>query len=45
LAVDSLLSAPDKIKRMGQRARRRVEKLFSWKSVAGRTLDFYQQLL
>jgi len=44
LAVDSLLEAPDRIRRMGQQARRRVEELFSWKSVARRTLDFYREL-
>jgi glycosyltransferase involved in cell wall biosynthesis len=30
---------------MGEQARRRVEKLFSWRQVARQTLDFYQEIL
>jgi starch synthase len=44
-AIDSLLKAPEKIADMGKKARQRVEKLFSWKSVARQTLDFYRELL
>jgi starch synthase len=44
-AIDALLQAPDTIERMRRKARARVEKLFSWKSVARRTLDFYRQLM
>jgi starch synthase len=44
-AIDALLQAPDTIERMRRKARSRVEKLFSWKSVARRTLDFYRQLM
>jgi starch synthase len=44
-AVDSLLSAPERIEEMGKNARRRVEELFSWKSIARQTYDFYRHLL
>jgi starch synthase len=44
-AMDSLLRAPEKIERMGRESRLRVENLFSWKSVARQTLDFYRDLL
>jgi glycogen synthase len=44
-AIDSLLDAPEKVEFMGRKARQRVEKLFSWQSVARRTLDFYRELL
>jgi starch synthase len=44
-AVDSLLNAPENIEHMRAKARQRVEKLFSWKSVAMQTLDFYRKLL
>jgi glycosyltransferase involved in cell wall biosynthesis len=30
---------------MGLRSRDRVERLFSWKSIARRTYDFYQRLI
>jgi glycosyltransferase involved in cell wall biosynthesis len=43
-AIDSLLNAPEKIGQMGRKSRQRVEKLFNWKSIARRTLDFYQEL-
>ncbi|MEW6380891.1 MAG: glycogen synthase [bacterium] len=44
-AVNRLLSSPEKISRMGENARARVEKYFSWKSVASRTLEFYRKLI
>lgn len=44
-AVDSLLSDPDKMKKMGSAARARVEANFAWQAIARRTLDFYQNIL
>lgn len=43
-AINSLLISPETIKMMGRRARRKVEKCFSWKSVAKQTLEFYKDL-
>jgi len=43
-AINSLLSSPEKIKRMGAKSRERVEKHFSWKSIAQQTLEFYKEL-
>lgn len=43
-AINSLLSSPEKIKTMGARSRERVEKHFSWKSIACQTLEFYKEL-
>jgi starch synthase len=42
--INRLLSSPEKIKTMGTRSRERVEKHFSWKSIARQTLDFYKKL-
>ncbi len=44
-AMDGLLADPERRRRMGLCARDRVERLFSWKSVARRTCDFYQSLI
>ncbi len=44
-AVDSLLQSPQTIDSMAQKARRRIEKHFSWKSIGLQTLDFYRTLL
>lgn len=44
-AVNSLLSLPEKIELMGRKSRARVEKYFSWKSVARQTLEFYRKLI
>ncbi len=44
-AIDLLLEDPERRAWMGQRARERVERFFSWASVARRTLDFYGDLL
>jgi glycosyltransferase involved in cell wall biosynthesis len=44
-AVNRLLADPEVRARMGQRARERVERFFSWTSVAQRTLDFYRDLV
>jgi glycogen synthase len=44
-AVNSLLEAPEKMKEMAARARERVEKHFSWTSIARQTLEFYRELI
>jgi glycogen synthase len=44
-AIDVLLEDPERRAWMGERARERVERFFSWASVARRTLDFYQELI
>lgn len=44
-AVNRLLSSPEKISRMGENSRSRVEQYFSWKSVARQTLEFYRKLI
>jgi alpha-maltose-1-phosphate synthase len=43
-AINSLLASQEKIKRMGANSRERVEKHFSWKSIADQTLEFYRAL-
>jgi starch synthase len=43
-AVNSLFRSPEKMKTMGLKARERVEKDFSWKSIAQNTLNFYREL-
>lgn len=43
-AVNHLLASPEKMKAMGVKSRERVEKQFSWKSVARQTLEFYKKL-
>ena len=42
--INSLLSSPEKIKRMGAKSRERVEKHFSWRNIAQQTLEFYKEL-
>ena len=44
-AINALLSDPEKRRTMGEKARRRVEELFSWRQVARQTLDFYQEIV
>jgi len=44
-AIDRLLSAPGRMESMRQKARKRVEEHFSWKSIARQTMDFYRELL
>lgn len=44
-AVNSLLDDPDRLQRMGQRSRERVEHFFSWTSIARWTTDFYWDLV
>jgi alpha-maltose-1-phosphate synthase len=43
-AVNSLLNDPVTMGAMGKRARERVERCFSWSSIAQRTLGFYREL-
>jgi glycogen synthase len=43
-AINRLLSDPEGRARMGAKARERVERYFSWPSVARRTLGFYQEV-
>jgi glycosyltransferase involved in cell wall biosynthesis len=44
-AINSLLSSPEQIRRMGLNSRQRVEHQFSWQSITHKTLAFYQQIL
>jgi glycogen synthase len=44
-AVDALLADPARRSAMGRAARERVLAHFSWRAIAGRTLDFYRDLL
>jgi glycogen synthase len=44
-AIDALLADPERRARMGRQARERVERFFSWASIARRTLDCYQDLV
>jgi glycogen synthase len=44
-AVNELLDDPARRKEMGLRSRERVERLFSWHSIARRTLEFYGDLV
>ncbi len=43
-AVNDLLRSPEKRRLMGRKSRDRVEKYFSWESVARRTLEYYRKL-
>ena len=43
--MNQLLDDPERRREMGARARERVERLFSWASVARRTWDFYHELV
>jgi starch synthase len=43
-AINSLQSSPEEIRTMGAKSRERVEKHFSWKSIAQLTLEFYKEL-
>jgi len=44
-AVDELLKAPNRRQSMAEAGRRRVEKHFSWKSIARQTLQYYTELI
>ena len=43
-AVNRLLDDPGTMQEMGRKARERVERYFSWSSIAQRTLEFYRKL-
>jgi glycogen synthase len=43
-AINALLDDPARRREMAGRSRERVERLFSWKSIARRTYEFYQAL-
>lgn len=44
-AINSLLRSPEKTRSMASASRRRVEELFSWRSIARQTLRFYRELI
>jgi alpha-maltose-1-phosphate synthase len=44
-AINALMADPQRCREMGVAGRRRVEEHFSWRAVAGQTLDFYRDLL
>jgi len=44
-AINELMGAPERRKAMGKASRARVLANFSWKHIAGLTLDFYRDLL
>jgi glycosyltransferase involved in cell wall biosynthesis len=43
--LNSLLTNPGLSKKMGEASRKRAETVFSWKSIARQTMDFYKELL
>lgn len=43
--LNVLLANPELAKKMGEESRRRAVAVFSWKSIAAQTFDFYQHLL
>lgn len=45
IAVNRLLNSPEARTEMGRKARERVEKEFSWKVIASKTLAYYEQLV
>jgi alpha-maltose-1-phosphate synthase len=44
IAVNRLLDDPGTMREMSRKARERVERYFSWTSIAQRTLEFYREL-
>jgi glycosyltransferase involved in cell wall biosynthesis len=44
-AVNSLMADPARREAMAARARERVEREFSWRSIARKTLEFYEELV
>lgn len=44
-AINNLFRSPDKIRSMGNKARKKVEKIFNWESIARQTLEFYKELI
>lgn len=43
--LNSLLSSPEKMKAMGLKSRERIEKHYSWKTIAQQTLNLYKELI
>ncbi len=43
-SINELMQDPDRCVAMGKRGRQRVEEHFSWRAIAGRTLELYEQL-
>ncbi len=43
--ISELLADPDQCKRFGQAGRKRVEEKFSWRAIAGETIDLYRKLI
>jgi len=43
-AVDTLVASPQTREQMGSAAQQRVKEYFTWKAVAGKTLEFYASL-
>ncbi len=44
-AINTLMASPDQRTQMGEASRRRVEALFSWKSIAEQTQAYYRKLV
>ena len=44
VAINGLLHSPEKLESMAVKARQRVEKYFSWESIARQTLAYYQEV-
>ena len=44
-SINTLIRDPSLAKKMGQAGRLRVEKLFSWQSIAYQTKELYKKLL
>jgi 1,4-alpha-glucan branching enzyme len=44
-AITDILSDSSCIRRLGQEARKRIEKEFTWEAIAKKTLEFYKSLL
>ena len=44
-ALNRLLLDPELSRRMGDASRRRVEDIFSWRAIAARTLEFYEDVV
>ena len=45
LKLNQLLDNPEQAQKMGQESRKRAVAVFSWKSIASQTLDFYQHVV
>ena len=43
-AINSLISSPERLARMGAASRKRVEEHFSWTAIARQTLEFYESV-